>query len=354
VVDIAKYGFQERENCYFSISREGNAVKWSNFIMHPLFHIYDAVMPLRIYELRNTQNVSRIVEFRQEDLVSLQRFRQKIEGLGNYVWQARDEQLTKLKLYLYESTETATRIDQMGWQRQGFYAFGNGIFSDTWHPVDELGIVRLGEKGNYYLPAYSKIYAEETTFYQFERNFVHLGYGAVSLKEYCRRLIEVFGDNAKVGIGFLLATLFRDVVIAHTKSYPLLNIFGPKGTGKSELGHSLMAFFVIENTPPNIQNSTVPALADTVAQCSNALVHLDELKSDIDITKREFLKGLWDGTGRNRMNMERDKKREVTKVSCGVIISGQEMATADVALLCSEHLLRRGAGTFQRAANHTA
>jgi hypothetical protein len=30
--------------------------------------------------------------------------------------------------------------------------------------------------------------------------------------------------------------------------------------------------------------------------------------------------------------MERDKKREVTKVSCGVIVSGQEMATADIAL----------------------
>ena len=89
---------------------------------------------------------------------------------------------------------------------------------------------------------------------------------------------------------------------------------------------------IIENTPPNIQNSTLPALADTVAQCANALVHIDEFKNTIDIDKREFLKGLWDGAGRNRMNMDKDKKREVTRVDCGVILSGQEMATADIAL----------------------
>jgi hypothetical protein len=159
-----------------------------------------------------------------------------------------------------------------------------------------------------------------------------LGLNKIPLYDYSELLVDVFGDNAKVGIAFLLATLFRDVVVSYTRSFPILNLFGPKGSGKSELGHSLMAFFIIDNIPPNISNSTLPALADAVAQCSNALVHLDEFKNNIDIDKREFLKGLWDGTGRNRMNMERDKKREVTKVSCGVIVSGQEMATADIAL----------------------
>ena len=235
-------------------------------------------------------------------------------------------------MYLYATTETAEQIVQLGWQQQGFFAFGNGIFTSEWHEVDELGIVRLGEQGNYYLPAFSSVYRNDTQFFQFERRFTHLGLNKIPLYDYSELLVEVFGDNAKVGIAFLLATLFRDVVVSYTRSFPILNLFGPKGSGKSELGHSLMAFFIIDNIPPNISNSTLPALADAVAQCSNALVHLDEFKNNIDIDKREFLKGLWDGTGRNRMNMERDKKREVTKVSCGVIVSGQEMATADIAL----------------------
>ena len=69
-----------------------------------------------------------------------------------------------------------------------------------------------------------------------------------------------------------------------------------------------------------------------MAQCANALVHIDEYKNSIDLDKREFLKGLWDGTGRSRMNMDRDKKREITAVDCGVILSGQEMPTIDIAL----------------------
>ena len=84
--------------------------------------------------------------------------------------------------------------------------------------------------------------------------------------------------------------------------------------------------------PPNIQNSTLAALNDTVAAVSNALVHIDEYKNNLDINKHEFLKGLWDGTGRTRMNMDLDKKKETTSVDSGIILSGQEMPTADIAL----------------------
>lgn len=328
---LAKYGFFESNNCYYS-TNDGKEFQWSNFIMLPMFHIKDSLMPKRLYRIKNQNRQEEIVEMKQEDLVSLSKFKQKVEGLGNYIWLASEKEMTRLKMYLYEQTETATEITQLGWQRKGFYAFGNGVFDTDWHPVDEYGIVRLGEKGNFYLPASSLIYRDDDKLFQFERRFVHLNYSSISLKEYFTKLVGVFGDNAKVGICFLLATLFRDIITGYTKSFPILNLFGPKGSGKSELGHSLMALFIIENIPPNIQNATIPALADLVAQCANALVHIDEFKNNIDIDKREYLKGLWDGAGRSRMNMDRDKKREITAVDSGVILSGQEMATADIAL----------------------
>ena len=307
-------------------------------------HSYISV---RLFEIENEDGDKRIIEFKSEDLVSLSRFKQKIESIGNYVWLVKEEQLTRLKQFLYKATETAEPITQLGWQEHGFYAFGNGVFdSKRWVAADDYGIVRLGERGNYYLPALSAMYRRQKSLYQFERNFVHHNWGQISLRNYAEQLVDVFGDNAKIGLSFLLATLFRDVVVAQTKSFPILNLFDPKGSGKSELGHSLMSFFIIENTPPNIQNSTLPALADAVAQCANALVHLDEFKNTIDIDKREFLKGLWDGTGRNRMNMDKDKKREVTRVDCGVILSGQEMATADIALFSRFIFLRYNKSEF--------
>ncbi len=328
---LTKYGFYEENNCYFSVSGTGE-YQWSNFVMEPMFHIKDAISPKRLYKIRNINRQEEIIELKQEDLVSLAKFKQKVEGLGNYIWLAKEEQLTKLKMFLYEQTETALEIVQLGWQKQNFFAYGNGIYADKkWYPVDDYGIVRLDDERNFYLPAFSRIYREEQKLFQFERKFVHLGYSGISLSEFSKKLVAVFGDNAKVGISYLLAALFRDIITSYTK-FPLLNLFGPKGSGKTELGTSLMAFFVIENQPPNIQSSTKAALGETVAQCANALVHLDEYRNDLEMEKREFLKSIWDGVGRSRMNMDRDKKRETTAVDCGVIVSGQEMATADIAL----------------------
>lgn len=328
-----KYGFCERNNCYFSLNGEGGEKEWSNFIMMPLFHIMDQVNPKRLFRLKNFAGLERIIEFKQEELVSLKSFRTKIEGMGNFLWSGKEEQLMKLKAFLYETTESAVEITQLGWQREGFFAFGNGAnYIGDWYPVDEMGIVRLGDLGNFYLPAASEIFRKDKQLFQFERSFIHTTYSTITLRSYTDLMIEVFGDNAKVGICFLLATIFRDIVTRVTKNFPMLNLYGPKGSGKSELGHTLMSFFIIDNRPPNLQNATDAALADSVAQCANALVHLDEYKNTIDLTRREFLKGLYDGTGRTRMNMDRDKKRETTAVDCGVCVSGQEMPTIDIAL----------------------
>ncbi len=328
-----KYGFSENGHCYFSLDKNGQEISWSNFSMDPLFHIKDALNPKRLYRITNVNGQEEIIEMKQEDLVSLQRFKLRVEGFGNFIWKAKDEQLTKLKGFLYEKTETAIEITQLGWQRDEFFAFGNGVaYNGQWLPVDDFGIVRLGDLGNFYLPSASKMYRNERKLFQFERKFVHAGLNDISFRKYTDKLIEVFGNNAKVGVCFFLATLFKDVVTITSKNFPYLNLFGPKGSGKSELGHSLMSFFIISNDPPNLSSATDAALADTVAQCANALVHIDEYKNSIELNRREFIKGLYDGVGRTRMNMDRDKKRETTAVDCGVIISGQEMMTVDIAM----------------------
>lgn len=328
-----QFGFNvEKDKYYYSISDKGGIYEWSNFIMRPLFHIKDNSNAKRIYMLKNEFGLEELVELKQEDLVSLQKFMVRIEGLGNFIWKATQRELNKLKSYLYEKTETAEEIRQLGWQRHGFYAFGNGIFFEgKFIKVDDYGIVRL-PRGNYYLPANSKIYRDDTKLFQFERRFVHQGLSTIALRDFTEQIFKVFGNNGRIGFMFLLATLNRDIVTRVTRSFPILNLFGPKGSGKSELGHTLMSFFIIENVPPNIQNSTLPALNDTVAAVANALVHIDEFKNSLDINKNEFLKGMWDGTGRTRMNMDLDKKKETTSVDAGVILSGQEMPTADIAL----------------------
>lgn len=330
-----RFGFYVENGKYYSITEKGNTYEWSNFTMQPLFHIKDNLSPKRLYIIKNELNMKVLIELNQEDLVSISKFKQRIEGQGNYIWKATERELTKLKSYLYEKTETASQVKQMGWQREGFYAFGNGVFfQDKFYNADEYGIVRLPDLGNFYLPSSSKIYKDDARLFTFEKQFVHLNYSSVTLEEFSRQLFTVFGNNGRVGFAFYLATLFRDVVTNASAEhwFPILNLFGPKGSGKSELGHTLLSLFTIAYKAPNIQNSTISALNDTVAASANALAHIDEYKNDLDPKLIEFLKGLWDGTGRSRMNMDLDKKKEVTAVDAGIILSGQEMPTADIAL----------------------
>lgn len=330
---LAEYGFYIKENCYYGAGTRSNDKRWSNFILMPIVHIRDEKNARRIFLMRNIKRQDAVIKFAQSELVSFTDFKTRIETKGNYVWEAGPGEVTLLKKYLYDDTPSADEIKQLGWQkRYQFYAWGNGgLDCGHFEKADEYGIVNMrGQK--FYLPGCSLDTRDDTQGYQHQRKFIYAITNDISLHDYAEKLITVFGDNGKVALCFLFASLFKDIVTSVTTSFPILNLFGPKGTGKSELGHSLTSFFIPSNIAPNINNTTKAALAEAVAEVSNAVVHLDEYKNSLDLEKREFLKGLWDGAGRSRMNMDNDKKRETTAVDCGVVMSGQEMPTADIAL----------------------
>jgi hypothetical protein len=145
-------------------------------------------------------------------------------------------------------------------------------------------------------------------------------------------MAEVFGDNAKVGICYLLASLHRDLITSYTVNFPILNLFGPKGSGKTELGITLMRFLTIGDKPLNLRNTTGPGLSQVLSLAANSLVLLDEYKNSLDMRIVEIIKGAYDGVGRSRMDMDRGKQIERTPVDCGVIVCGQEMPTLDIAM----------------------
>jgi DNA primase catalytic core len=330
LVDFERFGFYEDHNCYFFKTSKG-IVKGCNFTLKPLFHIKSTQNAKRLYRMVNEHGSVEDLEILQKDMISLGAFKLVVESRGNFLWEATDTELNKLKRYLYEETKSCLEIVQLGWQRDGFYAWGNGIFNTKFTKVDEVGIV-AHEDINYFLPAFSKMYAGEHGLFINERNFIHRSGSSINLKEYSEKLIQVFGNNASVALCFYFASIFRDVIVQRFSFFPILDLFGPKGAGKTELAVSIMAFFGKQGKGPNINNTTKAALADHVAQVANACVHIDEYKNTIEPEKIEFLKGLWDGTGRTRMNMDKDKKKETTAVDCAIILSGQEMPTADIAL----------------------
>lgn len=124
---LREFGFTEHDNCYWGTNKEGDEIQWSNFKMKPLFHIRDDFNPVRLFEIKNNSDEpSRLIELNMDEITSSSSLRKRLFGIGDYIWMARDEQLIKLLGYLGRVTETADPIKQLGWQREGFYAFCNG------------------------------------------------------------------------------------------------------------------------------------------------------------------------------------------------------------------------------------
>lgn len=322
------------DNCFYTYDEEGEAIRLSNFFLESLYHIKDESNGTRLFRMVNKFNESVDIEFRESELCSLTTFQQRVGSVGNYIWRAKIDKLNNVKEYLYRGTRSAERVRKMGWDAiNGFFAFGNGVFNgEKFLAVDDLGIVETAPGRSFYIPATSKMYENNPEIYQFERLFIHENRSGIKLYDFAVQLVKVFGDNAKIAFCYLLATLYRDVIFNRTRHFPILNLFGEKGTGKTTLATSLQSFFIHSVDPPNLGVTSVPAMNDRVSQAVNSLVVFDEYKNDLDVRKIAYLKGLWGGGGQTKKNQNTDGMAAQTIISTGIALCGQDKPTQDMAL----------------------
>lgn len=353
--ELRRLGLFIRDNCYYTIvDEENDPSRISNFIMEPLFHIKDENNGRRLFLMKNTDNVSQMIELKESDMCNLSNFQQKTGSLGNFVWRSKIDKLTDLKEYLYANTDSAELIAVLGWNEDhDFFAFGNGIFSKgEFRAVNDLGIVRTDDGMAFYLPATSKLYAQNKSMYQFERLMVHENRSGVKLGDFVTRLNTVFGENANIAFCYLLSTLFRDVIFSKTRHFPILNLFGEKGTGKTTLATCLQSFFLHGVDPPNLGVTSVPAMNDRVSQAVNTLTVFDEYKNDLDIRKIAYLKGLWGGGGQTKKNINTDGMAAQTIVTTGIALCGQDKPTQDMALYTRVLFLAFTKTSFNQTERH--
>lgn len=329
--EFEKWGFYEYKNAYYFRTKSGTE-KLSNFLMKPVFHINSIMDSKRIFELVNEFGFRVVVNLDMNEMTSLQGFQRNVESKGNFMFWGQMGHFQKLKLKLYEETRTCDEIKNLGWQREGFWSWANGKLNEdgSFEEIDEYGVVRHNEK-DYFIPAFSKIYMSDKSIFIDERKFQYRE-SNLALREWMELYTRVHGENSMVAFAWYLSALFRDHILYLNDNFPLLNLFGQKGSGKNTLAYSLLSLFGKKQTEYNLHNGTKAGLAKHLEMFRNAIAFVDEYKNNLPFEMIETLKSIYNSIGRSRLNMDKGGQKETTEVNQGVIVAGQEMPTVDVAL----------------------
>lgn len=343
------YSYIEHKNCiWFAVfdnsAREIGFYRISNFVIRPLYLIKSKTDPKRLFEVKNIFGVKYILDIPAKALVSMTEFQVFCESHGNFLFEGSKQQFTKIKRKLYDQTKDAEEVKMLGWQDEGFYAFANGAYDDTFTKVDEYGIIKhLISKGEheaeekyFFIPAMSSIYKDEKDQYDLEKKFVFVKRPDVKFADWAQLFYEVFGENGVMGLSFYLSSLFRDMIYSRFKFFPHLFHFGPPGTGKSTMCWSIQYMFGLERKPFMLNAGTAVAFHRTFAQFRNAVVWFDEYNNSIEFKRVQDLKSAYDGAGHVKGEWSSSggstNKTTTTPVESACNISGQELPISDNAL----------------------
>lgn len=322
------------EGQYVGEDMRGNTKVISNFTMQVLFLLKSSTQPKRIMEFKNVLGQTFVKELTMDDLVSVSNLRKKLIGDGSFIYKGDMYELLNLQEMLFRDEKNAVELTSLGWQKNyGFFAFSNGITADAkWFPVNEYGIVTFHED-RFYLPAFSNLFSDADELFENERNFRHIESPAKFL-EWANLFYAAYKNNGAIGIAFYLAALFRDIIFKEFKEFPLINLFGQKGSGKSTMAKSLMYLFGLPQNAISLENasSTKKGIYRKFAQYRNSFIWLDEYKNTVHPDVIGLLKNLFDGIGYERAQTSNDNRTTGTPVLSSTILSGQDMPTIDPAL----------------------
>jgi DNA primase catalytic core len=327
---VTNYGMYEQGKQIYCTKGDGGSTSVSNFVVRPLFHLFDKEEPKRIFELENMTGQRRVIDTDTANLVSMERFKNIVEAVGNYVFSGNANQYNRLKRKIYDTMQTCYGIKTLGFHIDGFYAWGNGIYTreGDFIPVNKYGIVECKKK-QYFLPAMSEIYKGADNLYDEEKNFLYVE-SKVSFEDWAKLFCQVHGDHGKIALCFYLAAIFRSH-IQTTVKVPLLNLFGQPGTGKSLLAENLICMFVKQPKGFNIHAGTKVGLFNKLMSVRDGVLLLEEYKNSIHSSKIEACKSIYDNIGRER-GQKSSSRNITTPIYSTAILAGQELPTADPAL----------------------
>lgn len=306
----------------------------TNFTIKSLGLIASQVDPSRLVEIKNIHGFGKDVQVPTKAFTSQTEFRNFIESVGNFQYDGVGTDLNKVRSKLYDTMLTYEEIETLGWHPSGYFIFANGAYNGKFAPIDKYGFVKLGQK-NFFIPPLSIIHRDDQDEDQFldEKKFVFKERKEVTLKQWGDLFCKVHKDNGRISMAWYITSLFRDFIYQRFKFFPHLFLFGPPGTGKSQVGWSVRAMgFNGLVKPFNLNTGTAVAFHREFAHFRNFPAWCDEYDNSIAYERIQGLKASYDGVGHKKSVKDSDKRTKSTQVNRSIMISGQQLPIADNAL----------------------
>lgn len=295
-----KWGFYISKGCYWYTEFKGrkmNEIRISNFEMKILYHLNDS-----------SNNTRRIIKIQRENgevhlkevysgEMSNDKFEVILKSTG-CTFKGNAFQLKSIFEYLMQSEVSARAVENLGYQDEfGIYAFADAIINDRNQVLraDNLGIVRDKDKF-YYLPAFSGSNIDND-FYSFERNYAYKA-GDIDFTSWAGLVYQTFGINGAIGISYVIACLFRDIIFTELRFFPFVFLFGQYGTGKTSFIESILSLLGSFTIGTDLSNVTTSGLSRETSQRINSVFYFKEFTIKNAEIANPFILNAYDGSGR--------------------------------------------------------
>ncbi|MDF7810491.1 DNA primase [Hymenobacter sp. YC55] len=386
------YGFFEKDGCFYGYHNKME-VRICNFTFEIQYFVLSQDEPKYVCHFRNMFGSSRTIAITTDDFTSVATFKKCVGRLGNFIFEGNDEQLNKIKIKVFHGVAEAVQPRAMLYNPTGdFTTFANGLFyRKKFYPADRYGIVRLQrpvateeelaklrgeahvmigeevhvlisaerlalkigqakleealEAGNvfhlayYFLPFAStlKLVEDDDDMMENERRYLLPQKGEkLSFERWGELMRKAYGQNGVVMTAYYVASNFRDIIY-HENNYffPLLNLFGVRGSGKSKAAESVVApFGQHAGDPLRLEGgATQTGIQRRMATARNGIIFIDEYKNSLDMRMIGLLKGLADGSSKITGVATSGNQTKSFKPLSTAVVGGQDLPTRDPALL---------------------
>lgn len=343
--------------CYMFRNKNGNGMtQVADFFMTPLLHIFsdDFEQNKRVLRInRRYYDTPIYIEIPSKALLKMSSIEEVLINYEAVNFNGEEWQWKAIKTFMSRNFVMCSEVKTYGNQQgdgmsrktdEQFFAFANGIFhneSDTWkfEPINELGVVTHNKK-NYYLPAFSTIYAgsgKQSDKYELISQLVYKEVPVekrVSFERWAFLMDQVYkiNDNGKWAIIFAIMCAFRSNIHCIDRLFTAPFFMGPMSSGKTQIAISIRSLFISPNIPIfNLNTGTDAAMSTIMGTFKDVPVVLDEYNNkDISDTKFQALKGIvYDGDGKQKRKGTSGREIENDKVFAPVVICGQETPQRD-------------------------